>query len=100
MSHIQRGDICRFKRHPQMTDREWNTVRDKIVVAVEPDGKNKYGYDLWKIDPGFHVLVDIGPVIMKKFVTSVADIVLVPMRPGEEDDETLTWVGKPEELFV
>ena len=75
MSHIQKGDICRFRRISAMTIEEWNSVRDKIVTAVEPAGKNHVGFDMWKIEPELTVYAPFRDYLVRKKVDTVADAV-------------------------
>ena len=91
-STVKPGDVCRFKRHPAMTPGEWDVLVSKIVVVGNPSGYTIHGKLCFAISPRIRLPKPNGGT---RVITNAAGFVLRPIRPGDEDDETFEWAGKP-----
>lgn len=90
---IKSGDICRFRRHFSMTNDEWDVLVSKIVTVGVPSGYTAHGKLCWSIKP--HIRLPRPNGKGRRVLTNAAGFVLIPIRPGDGDDETFEWAGKP-----
>lgn len=97
MSKHAPGVICRVKppRPPAIPKWEYDQTNEQIVVLGEPtytDG----GLKGWVIKPELKVVRELGEGI--KAITQIyaaAESVLVPIDPGDGQDEILRIAGLP-----
>ncbi len=84
------GDVARYVG----TQRRFHGYIVVVLHEADPEVERLFGPGPWWVTSPMFTLPDGRPA------SGVHDRALRPLRPGDGDDETLTWAGKPEKFGV